>query len=123
MNFTDIFVRRPVLASVISLLILVVGVRSITLLDLREYPETQSTVVSVNTAYPGADGELIQSFITEPLQRAISEAEGIDYLVSYSSQSISTIEVHMDLNYDTYTPHPFHEQPRTLYLKYDPQGY
>jgi multidrug efflux pump len=100
MNFTDIFVRRPVLASVISLLILVIGVRSVTLLDLREYPETQSTVVSVTTAYPGADGELIQSFITAPLQRAISEAEGIDYIESVSSQSISRIQVHMDLNYN-----------------------
>jgi len=100
MMITDIFVRRPVLASVISLLILVVGLRAVTLLDLREYPETQSTVVTVTTVYPGADGELIQSFITAPLQRAISEAEGIDYLVSESGQSISRIQVHMKLNYD-----------------------
>jgi len=95
MMFTDIFVRRPVLASVVSLLILVVGLRSVMLLDLREYPETQSTVVSVNTFYPGADAELIQSYITSPLQRAISEAEGIDFIKSNSTQSRSQIDVHM----------------------------
>jgi multidrug efflux pump len=100
MMFTDIFVRRPVLASVVSLLILVVGLRSVMLLDLREYPETQSTVVSVNTFYPGADAELIQSYITSPLQRAISEAEGIDFIKSNSTQSRSQIDVHMKLNYD-----------------------
>ena len=102
MMITDAFVRRPVLASVISLLILVVGLRSIFLLDLREYPETESTVISITTAYPGADAELIQSFITAPLQRAISEAEGIDFMQSWSSQSVSRIEVHMELNYDSH---------------------
>ena len=102
MMITDAFVRRPVLASVISLLILVVGLRSIFLLDLREYPETESTVISITTAYPGADAELIQSFITAPLQRAISEAEGIDVMQSWSSQSVSRIEVHMELNYDSH---------------------
>ena len=82
MNFTDIFVGRPVLATVISLLILLVGLRAVGLLELREYPETKSAMIMITTAYPGADADLVQSFITTPLQRAISEAEGIDYLVS-----------------------------------------
>jgi len=100
MSFTDIFVRRPVLASVISLLILVLGLRSVYSLQLRQYPETQSTVVTVTTAYPGAGGDLIKGFITVPLQQAIAEADGIDYLSSRSSQGLSSIEAHMVLNYD-----------------------
>ncbi|MDA0339571.1 MAG: efflux RND transporter permease subunit, partial [Proteobacteria bacterium] len=100
MNFTDIFVKRPVLASVVSLMILLIGVRSLGLMELREYPETKRAIVTVTTAYPGADSELIQSFITVPLQRAVSEAEGIDYLVSNSRQGVSIIEAYMELNYD-----------------------
>lgn len=100
MKFTDIFIHRPVLASVVSLLILLVGLRSITLLEVRQYPETQNTVVTVTTAYPGASSELVQGFITTPLQQAIAEANGIDFLTSTSSQGASTIEAHMELNYD-----------------------
>lgn len=100
MNFTDIFVRRPVLATVISLMILVIGLRAIALLDLREYPETESSVIVVTTIYPGADGDQVQSFITVPLQRAISEAEGIDYITSSSTQGVSIIQAYMELNYD-----------------------
>lgn len=100
MKFTDIFIQRPVLASVISLLILVIGLRSITAMDLRQYPQTENTVVTVTTYYPGADSELIKGFITTPLQQAISEADGIDYLSSSSRQGSSTIEAHMRLNYD-----------------------
>ncbi|MDX1581036.1 MAG: efflux RND transporter permease subunit, partial [Alphaproteobacteria bacterium] len=100
MKFTDIFVNRPVLASVLSLLILLIGARSVGLLELREYPETKTTVVTVTTAYPGADSQLVQSFITEPLQRAVSEARGIDYVTSTSTQGLSVIEIHMELNYD-----------------------
>ena len=100
MRFTDTFVSRPVLATVISLLILLVGLRSLGLLELREYPEAERAVVVVMTAYPGAHSNLVQSFITTPLQRAISEAEGIDYLVSNSRQGVSIIEANMALNYD-----------------------
>ena len=100
MKFTDLFIQRPVLASVVSLLILVVGVRSIAALDLREFPQLSNTVVSVTTAYPGASSELIQGFITTPLQQAVAEASGIDFLVSRSSQGVSVIEAHMELNYD-----------------------
>jgi len=100
MTFTDTFIRRPVLASVISLLILVIGLRSVTSLELRQYPETKDTVVTVTTSYPGAGGALVKSFITTPLQQAIAEADGIDYLFSTSVQGRSTIEAHMVLNYD-----------------------
>jgi multidrug efflux pump len=100
MKFTDLFIQRPVLASVVSLLILVVGLRSIAALELREFPEISNTVVTVTTAYPGASSELMQGFITTPLQQAIAEASGIDFLVSRSSQGVSVIEAHMELNYD-----------------------
>jgi len=99
-KFTDIFIQRPVLASVISLLILIIGLRSITALELRQYPETKDTVVTVNTSYPGAGSELVKGYITTPLQQAIAEADGIDYLSSSSRQGNSTIEAHMLLNYD-----------------------
>ncbi|MBS3955145.1 MAG: efflux RND transporter permease subunit [Methylomicrobium sp.] len=100
MKFTDLFIERPVLSSVISLLILVIGLRSLTALELRQYPETENTVVTVTTSYPGASSDLVQGFITTPLQQAIAEADGIDYLSSNSRQGISTIEAHMRLNYD-----------------------
>ncbi|MDZ7668738.1 MAG: efflux RND transporter permease subunit [Gammaproteobacteria bacterium] len=100
MNFTDIFVRRPVLATVLSLLILLLGLRSIGLLELREYPRTERAVVTVTTAYPGADADLVQSFITAPLQRAIAEANGLDYVQGNSRQGVSIIEAVMQLNYD-----------------------
>ena len=100
MKFTDIFVHRPVLASVVSLLILVLGLRAIAALEVRQYPETQNTVVTVTTFYPGASSELVKGFITTPLQQAIAEANGIDYLTATSTQGVSTIEANMRLNYD-----------------------
>ena len=100
MKFTDLFIHRPVLASVVSLLILVVGLRSFTVLELREFPEISNTVVSVTTVYPGASSELMQGFITTPLQQAIAEASGIDFLIARSSQGVSVIEAHMELDYD-----------------------
>jgi len=100
MVFTDIFIKRPVLASVVSLLILVVGLRSIVSLDVRQFPETKDTVVTVTTSYPGASSELVKGFVTTPLQQAIAEADGIDYLSSTSVQGSSTIEARMRLNYD-----------------------
>jgi multidrug efflux pump len=102
MNFTDVFVRRPVLASVVSLLILLLGARALLSLEVREYPKTEQALVTVTTAFPGADADLVQSFITEPLQRAASEAEGIDYVTSNSRQGVSIIQAYMALNYDPY---------------------
>jgi len=100
MNFTDIFIKRPVLASVVSLLILLVGLRSIMLLNVRQYPRSDIAVVTVNTVYVGAGAELIRGFITTPLEREIASADGIDYMESSSSPSASSITVHLRMNYD-----------------------
>lgn len=100
MKFTDIFIHRPVLATVVSLLILLLGLRSIGLLEVRQFPVTKNTVITVTTAYPGASSELVKGFITAPLQQAMAEADGIDYLSSTSSQGVSKIEAVMRLNYD-----------------------
>ena len=100
MNFTDIFIRKPVLATTISLLILVLGLRSVTSLSVRQYPKTQNAVVTVSTAYYGADAQTIAGFITQPLEAAIAQAQGIDYLSSTSSSGVSTIIATLRLNYD-----------------------
>jgi len=100
MKFTDIFIQRPVLATVISLLILLMGLRSIDLLEVRQFPLIKNTVVTVTTAYPGASSELVNGFVTTPLQQAMAEASGIDFISSTSSQGKSTIEAQMRLNYD-----------------------
>lgn len=101
MHFTDIFIRRPVLAIVISLLILVLGLRSIGLLKVREFPETQNAVVTVTTVYTGSDPGVVAGFITAPLENSIAQANGIDYLTSVSTQSVSTIQAYLRLNYDS----------------------
>jgi multidrug efflux pump len=85
---------------VINLLILLVGLRALTLLEVRQYPETLNTVVTVSTVYSGASSQLVNGFITTPLQQAIAEAKGIDYLVATSTEGFSVIEAHMELNYD-----------------------
>ena len=100
MKFTDLFIKRPVLAVVLSLLILVLGIRSINQMPVREYPKTQNAVITVTTIYTGADPELVSGFITTPLENSIAQANGIDYLTSKSSQSVSTITANMRLNYD-----------------------
>lgn len=100
MNITDIFIRRPVLATVVSLLILVLGARSLELLPVREYPRIENTVVTVSTVYTGANPDLVAGFITTPLENSIAQAEGIDYISSSSTQSVSNIEAHLRLNYE-----------------------
>ena len=100
MNFTDIFIKRPVLATVISLLILLIGFRSIELLNVRQYPRSDIAVVTVTTVYVGASADLIRGFITTPLEREIASADGIDYMESSSGPSVSAITVHLRLNYD-----------------------
>src|SRR5574337_1617257 len=88
MNLTDLFIRRPVLASTLSLLILVLGLRSIFSLPVNEFPQTQNSVVTISTAYYGADAQTVAGFITQPLESAIAQAQGIDYLSSTSSLEI-----------------------------------
>jgi multidrug efflux pump len=100
MNFTDIFIRRPVLAMVISLLILVLGLRSVGTLPVLQYPRTQNAVVTIMTTYYGADPDVIAGFITTPLENAIAQANGIDYLTSTSQTGVSTITANLRLNYD-----------------------
>jgi len=99
-KFTDLFVERPVLASVISLVILVLGLRSMDMLPVLQFPYTQNAVVTVSTAYPGADANLVASFITTPLENAVAQANGIDYMTSSSIQGVSVITANLRLNYD-----------------------
>ncbi len=100
MNFTDIFIRRPVLATVVSLMILVLGIRSENALPILQYPRTQNAVVTVTTTYYGADPDVIAGFISTPLENAIAQANGIDYMTSTSQSGVSTITVYLRLNYD-----------------------
>jgi len=100
MNFTDIFIQRPVLASVVSLLLLVMGLKSLINLPVLEYPHTENAVVTVSTTYYGADPEIVAGFITTPLEHVISQANGIDYITSTSQNGISTITANLRLNYD-----------------------
>src|ERR1700756_5122902 len=99
-NFTDLFIQRPVLAAVVSLLILVLGLRSLAGLPVNEYPQTQNAVVTISTTYYGADAETVAGFITQPLEGAIAQAQGIDYLSSSSAAGVSTITATLRLNYD-----------------------
>ncbi|WP_298577312.1 efflux RND transporter permease subunit [uncultured Luteimonas sp.] len=100
MKFTDIFINKPVLAMVVSLFILIFGLRAFTELNVRQYPELRNAVVNVSTVYYGADADLIQGFITTPLEREIASAEGIDYLSSTSSAGVSTIQAYIRLDHD-----------------------
>src|SRR5882724_8982867 len=100
MAITDIFIKRPVLSVVVSLLILLIGLRAATVLPVRQYPKLSNTVVNVTTIYPGASPELIQGFITTPIEQAVATAEGIDYLTSSSIQGTSTVTAYIRLNND-----------------------
>ena len=101
MNLTDFFIRRPVVATVVSLLILLAGFQSYRVLNVRQYPRSDIAVVTVMTTYVGANADLVRGFITTPLERVIASADGIDFIESQSAQSLSTISVHLKLNYDT----------------------
>ncbi|MGA3301821.1 MAG: efflux RND transporter permease subunit [Methylovirgula sp.] len=98
MSFTDIFIRRPVLASVVSLLILLIGAQAGFKLQIRQYPELSSTTITITTQYPGANADLIQGFITTPIAQAVASSEGIDTLVTNSQQNASTVTLNLRLN-------------------------
>ncbi len=100
-SFTDLFIRRPVLALVVSLVIIIAGAQALSSLNVRQYPRSDIASVTVTTAYVGASAELVRGFITTPLERAIAAADGIDYLSSSSSQSVSQITARLNLNYDS----------------------
>jgi len=99
-RFTDIFVRRPVLAIVVNLVIIIAGLQAVRSLNVRQYPKLESASVAVRTVYVGANADLVRGFITTPLERAIAAADGIDYIESQSTQGLSTINVRLKLNFN-----------------------
>lgn len=100
MKFTDLFIRRPVLAIVVNILIIIGGFQAYRTLNVRQYPRSDNAVVNVRTVYVGANADLVRGFITTPLERAIAAADGIEYLESQSAQGLSTITARIKLNYD-----------------------
>jgi multidrug efflux pump len=100
MKFTDLFIKRPVLAMVVNFIILIAGYQAIRALSVRQYPRSDFSVITVTTTYYGADADLVRGFITTPLEQSIASADGIDYMESQSTQGTSTINVHLKLNYD-----------------------
>src|SRR5262247_1160902 len=100
MKFTDLFLRRPVLAIVVNLVILIAGLQAVRGLNVRQYPRLDSASIAVRTVYVGANADLVRGFITTPLERAIAAADGIDYIESQSSQGLSTINVRLKLNFN-----------------------
>jgi multidrug efflux pump len=101
MAFTDPFIRRPVLATVVSLLIVLLGLQAFNKLVIRQYPEMESALITVTTAYPGANAETIQGYITQPLQQSLASAEGIDYMTSVSRQNFSVISIYARIGTDS----------------------
>src|SRR5512140_407296 len=100
MKFTDLFIRRPVLALVVNLLIIIAGLQAIRTLNVRQYPRNENATITVTTVYVGASAQLVRGFITTPLERAIAAADGIEYMESQSTLGLSTISIRLKLNYD-----------------------
>lgn len=101
MKFTDVFVRRPVLALVVSSLIVLIGLFALSKLPIRQYPQLESSTITITTQYPGASAKLMQGFVTQPIAQAVSSVEGVDYLSSSSVQGSSLVTVRMELNRDS----------------------
>ncbi|UTW06841.1 multidrug efflux RND transporter permease subunit [Pseudomonas benzenivorans] len=101
MAFTDPFIRRPVLATVVSLLIVLLGLQAFNKLTVRQYPHLENALITVTTAYPGANAETIQGYITQPLQQSLASAEGIDYMTSVSRQNLSIISIYARIGADS----------------------
>ncbi len=100
MKLTDVFIRRPVLAVVLNLIILIAGLQAIRTLNVRQYPRSENASVTVTTAYVGASAELVRGFVTTPLERVIAAADGVDYIESQSKQGLSTLTVRLKLDHD-----------------------
>ena len=100
MKITDLFIRRPVIAVVVNLVIVIAGLQAIRSLSVRQYPRSENAAITVTTAYIGANADLVRGFITTPLERAIAAADGIDYIASESRQNVSVITANLELNYD-----------------------
>ncbi|MDM8347522.1 multidrug efflux RND transporter permease subunit [Pseudomonas sp. sp1636] len=101
MAFTDPFIRRPVLATVVSLLIVLLGLQAFDKLTIRQYPQMENALITVTTAYPGANAETIQGYITQPLQQSLASAEGIDYMTSVSRQNLSSVSIYARIGADS----------------------
>src|SRR5574341_1023652 len=101
MKITDLFIRRPVLALVVNLVIIIAGLQAIRTLNVRQYPRSENATITVTTVYVGADADLVRGFVTTPLERAIAAADGIEYMESQSALGLSTINVRLKLNYDS----------------------
>lgn len=101
MSFTDLFIRRPVVAIVVNLLLLMAGLQAVWTLNVRQYPRSDIAVINIKTRYVGANPDLVRGFVTTPLERTIASADGIDYIESQSAQSLSIITAHLKLNFDT----------------------
>jgi multidrug efflux pump len=101
MRFTDLFIRRPVIAVVVNLLIVIAGIQALRSLNVRQYPRSQNAAITVTTAYVGANADLVRGFITTPLERVIAAADGIDYIESQSQQNVSIIRARLRLDYDS----------------------
>ena len=99
-SFTDLFIKRPILAIVVNLAIVIVGLQAYFTLNVRQYPKNENAVITITTAYIGADAKLVRGFITTPIERAIAAADGIDYIESNSIQGVSTIQARLKLRYD-----------------------
>src|SRR5450755_4128802 len=99
MKITDLFIKRPVLALVVNLVILIAGFQAYRTLNVRQYPQSENATVTVSTVYVGATADLVRGFITTPLERSIAAADGIDYIESQSVQGLSTINVRLKLNF------------------------
>src|SRR5690606_39297303 len=100
MSFSDIFIRRPVLSTVLGLMILLLGFQGLFNLQVRQYPEVEETVITITTIYPGASADLIQGFITAPVSAAVSTPENVDYVTSQSRPSASVVTVQMRVGSD-----------------------
>src|SRR5512140_1398874 len=100
MRFTDLFIRRPVLAMVVNLVIVIAGLQAVRSLNVRQYPRSENAAITVTTAYVGANASLVRGFITAPLERVIAAADGIDYIESQSQQNVSIIRARLRLNFD-----------------------
>src|SRR5579862_7537920 len=101
MKFTDLFVKRPVLAIVVNLVILIAGIEAVRSLSVRQYPRSDIAIIQISTVYVGANADLVRGFVTTPIERVVASADGIDYMESTSAQGLSTITVHLKINYDT----------------------
>jgi multidrug efflux pump len=100
MSFTDLFVKRPVVATVVNLIVFIAGYQAIRSINVRQYPRSDLSVITVTTVYYGADSDLVRGFLTTPLEQSIASADGIDYMESSSTPGTSTISVYLKLNYD-----------------------